>query len=210
MIEARKAGVKVVTRLNSNFVVARFGAEFRKEDILNNIKPIWRRVDGKSYIILPFKRCIWQGTAGKLFLVRGEGYDDFIPLFTISLNAKPETVIMKYTERSAIEQTNKELKSYLGIAGNNFKKKESNYGYIFLLSLIYNLVQYLRLYIDGMSFKDVLELLSFYLLWKTPPKFVFSVVEPLKHMLENIESGRLNKINVGLMEPIGVPESVRA
>ncbi len=71
-------------------------------------------------------------------------------------------------------------------------------------------MQYLRLYLDGMSFKDVLELLSFYLLWKTPPKFVFSVVEPLKHMLENIESGRLNKINVGLREPIGVPESVRA
>ena len=210
MIEARKAGVTVVTRLNSNFVVARFGAEFGKEDILDNIKPIWRRVDGKSYIILPFKRCIWQGTAGKLFLVRGEGYDDFIPLFTISLNAKPETVIMKYQERSAIEQTNKELKSYLGIEGNNFKKKESNYGYIFLLSLIYNLVQYLRLYIDGMSFKDVLEPLFFYLLWKTPPKFVFSVVEPLKRMLENIESGRLNKINVGLMEPRGVPESVRA
>ena len=47
-------------------------------------------------------------------------------------------------------------------------------------------------------------------LWKTPPKFVFSVVEPLKCMLDNIESGRLNKINVGLMEPRGVPESVRA
>ena len=62
-------------------------------------------------------------------------------------------------EISAIEQTNKELKSYLGIEGNNYKKKESSYGYIFLLSLIYNLVQYLRLYIDGMRFKDVLELL---------------------------------------------------
>jgi hypothetical protein len=50
-----------------------------------------------------------------LFLVKGEGYDDFIALFTTTLNAKPETVIRKYKERSQIEQTNKELKSYLGL-----------------------------------------------------------------------------------------------
>ncbi|KAF5437384.1 hypothetical protein C5S35_04320 [Candidatus Methanophagaceae archaeon] len=52
MKEARKAGVKVVTRLNSNFVVARFGAKFRKEDIMDDIKPIQREIDGKSYINL--------------------------------------------------------------------------------------------------------------------------------------------------------------
>ncbi|MFZ2070703.1 MAG: hypothetical protein WAV32_03705 [Halobacteriota archaeon] len=46
MREARKAGVKVVTRVNSNFGVLRFGTEFRKEDILTNIKPIRRVVDG--------------------------------------------------------------------------------------------------------------------------------------------------------------------
>lgn len=210
MREARKAGVKVLTRLNSNFVVVRFGAEFRKEDILSNIKPIRRVIGGESYIIYPFKRCIWQGTAGNLFLVRGEGYDDFIPLFTTSLNAKPETVIRKYKERTQIEQTNKEIKSYLGIEGSYFREKESNYGYIFLLSLIYNLVQYLRLFLDGMSFKDVLELLSFYLLWKKPPKSVFSFAELLNRVLGNIESGGLNKINVGLTEPIGVSESVVA
>ncbi len=57
--------------------------------------------------------------------MRGEGYDDFIALFTTSLNAKPETVIMKYKERSQIEQTNKELKSYLGVEGSYFRKKET-------------------------------------------------------------------------------------
>ena len=33
--------------------------------------------------------------------------DDFIPLFTTSLNTKPETAIMGYKERAPIEQTNK-------------------------------------------------------------------------------------------------------
>jgi hypothetical protein len=37
-----------------------------------------------------------QRTAGNLFLVKVEDYDDFIALFTTALNAKPETVIRKY------------------------------------------------------------------------------------------------------------------
>ena len=101
--------------------------------------------------------------------VFGQGYDDFIPLFTTSLKSKAETVIGKYKGRTQIEQTNKELKSYLGAEGNYNKKKESNYGYIFIISLVYNLVQYLRSFLKGKSFKDVLEELSFYLLWKDPP-----------------------------------------
>jgi hypothetical protein len=113
MREARKSGVKLVTRLDSNFVVVRFGVKFRKKDALVDIKLINRTIDGESYVIYHLKRCIWQGTAGNLFLIRGEGYDDFIPLFTTSLNAKPETIIRKYNERTSIEQTFKELKSYL-------------------------------------------------------------------------------------------------
>jgi len=198
MREARKAGVKVLTRLNSNFVVVRFGAEFRKEDILDNIKPIRRIIDGKSYIIYAFKRCIWQGTAGNLFLVRGEGYDDFIPLFTTSLNTKPETAIRKYNKRTSIEQTNKELKSYLGIEGSYFRTKESNYGYIFILCLVYNFIQYMRLYLTDMSFKDVLEVISAYLLWKHPPKCVFSLGSTLERTLENIGYEKPNKINIKL------------
>ena len=79
---ARDNGVKVITRLNSNFVVRMFGNRFRKEDILKCVKPIRREIDGESYIIYVFKRCIWQRTAGNLFLIKGGGYDDFIPIFT--------------------------------------------------------------------------------------------------------------------------------
>ncbi len=198
MREARKAGVHVLTRLNSNLVVVRFGTKFRKEDLLSNIKPIQRTIDGKGYIICPFKMCIWQGTAGNLFLVRGEGYDDFIPLFTTSLNTKPETAIMKYKESAQIEQTNKELKSYLGLERNHFRTKESNYGHIFILCLVYNFIQYLRRYLTHMSFKDVLEGISVYLLRERPPKYAFSVRNAFEVALENIGSEKLNKINIEL------------
>ena len=48
---------------------------------------------------------------------------------------------MKYEERFSIEVTIKELKSYLGVESNYFEVKESNYGYIFLLCLVYNFAQ---------------------------------------------------------------------
>lgn len=121
---ARDAGVKLISRLSANFVVHRCGIKYRKEDILKNIRPIKRTIDGKSYVIYILKRGIWQDTAVNLFLVRGEGYDEFIPLFTTALNAKPETVIRKHKQRSAIEQTIKELKSYLEIEGSYNTKKE--------------------------------------------------------------------------------------
>jgi hypothetical protein len=63
--QARISGVKLVTRFNSNFVVKRFGKEYRKEDILSDIKPIKRVINGKSSTIYQLKRCIWQGTMGQ-------------------------------------------------------------------------------------------------------------------------------------------------
>ena len=87
--EARDHGVKLVARFSTNFVVKRFGIKFRKEDIFALEKSIKRTIDGTKWIICSFKRCIWQGNAGNLFLVKSEDHDDFIPIFTTSLNSKP-------------------------------------------------------------------------------------------------------------------------
>jgi len=122
MREARKAGVKVVTRLNSNSVVFRFGKRFKKEDIMGVVKPIERTI-GKMHYIRIQKMYLARNVGKTVF---GQGYDDLIPLFTTSLKSKSETVIGKYKGRTQIEQTNKELKSYLGAEGNYKKKKESN------------------------------------------------------------------------------------
>jgi hypothetical protein len=65
--EGRKAGVKVVTRLDSNFVVRLIGRDYRMEDVLTKIKPFERTIDGVSYTICALKRCIWQGTQGICF-----------------------------------------------------------------------------------------------------------------------------------------------
>jgi hypothetical protein len=195
---ARDAGVKLISRLSANFVVLRCGIKYRKEDILKNIKPIKRTIDGKNYVIYILKRGIWQGTAVNLFLVRGEGYDKFIPLFTTALNAKPETVIRKHKERSAIEQTIKELKSYLEIEGSYNTKKESNYGHVFMLCLVYNFIQYLRMYLDGLSFKDVLGAMSTYLLIAHPPKSLVELETAFEKMYRNIEHTVRNGINYAL------------
>jgi hypothetical protein len=178
--QARISGVKLVTQLNSNFVVERFGKEYRKGDILRDIKPIKRLINGKNATIYPFKGCIWHGTIRNLFLINAEGYTEYLRIFTTALNSKPETIIMNYEELFSIEVTINKLKSYLGIESNYFEGKESNYGYIFLLCLAYNVIQYLRLYLPDMSFKDILDGLSAYLLWKKPPKSAVLIEGALK------------------------------
>ena len=200
--QGRISGVKVVSRLASNFVVKRFGKSYRKDDILRDIKPIRRTIGDKIYTIYPFKGCLWQGTMINLFLVRAEGYDNYIPLITTSLNSKPETIIMKYEERFSIEMSIKELKSYLKIESNYFKVKESNYGYLFLLCLVYNFIQYLRLYIHDKSFKDTLDGLSAYLLSKRPPKAAALMETALKEAYVNIGYDGVNKMNDCLIETI--------
>ncbi len=87
--EARIHTIKLVTRLNKNFVVSLFGRKFREKDLLSKVNPIKRHINGKCYIIYPLKRCIWNKVAGNLFLVKGEEYKNFIPVFTISLRGNP-------------------------------------------------------------------------------------------------------------------------
>jgi hypothetical protein len=47
----------------------------------------------------------------------------------------------------------------------------------------YNFIQYMRLYLTDMSFKDVLEGISVYLLRERPPKCAFSVRNAFKGVL---------------------------
>lgn len=194
--EARINSIKLTTRLNKNFVVSLSGKEFREIDIFNKTNPIKRIIKGKSYVIYPLKRCIWNKVAGNLFLVKGEEYKDFMPLFSISLKSKPETVIQKYLERFTIEQTNKESKSYLNIEGSYFRKKESNYGDFFMRFLMHNFIQYLRPKLDNMSFKEVLDNLSLYLLWKYPPKCVFEFEKLLANLDINLNFDEPDQSNI--------------
>ena len=48
-------------------------------------------------------------------------------------------------------------------------------------------------------FKDTLDELSAYLLWKNPPKCVFEMENRLNRVFENIGSEGLDKMNIGLM-----------
>jgi hypothetical protein len=196
--EARINSIKLVTRLNKNFVVSLFGIEFREIDILSKINPIKRVINGKIYVIYPLKRCIWNKVAGNIFLVKGEDYKDFMPVFSISLKSKPETVIKKYLERITIEQTNKESKSYLNIEGSYFRKKESNYGDLLIQFWIHNFIQYLRPKLGNMSFKEISDNLSLYLLWKYPPKCVFEFEKLLSNLDIDISSFGSDQSNIGL------------
>jgi hypothetical protein len=51
-----------------------------------------------------------------------------------------------------------------------------------------------------MSFKDVLERVSSYLLWVDPPKCVFTIEEPFERLLQDIGYETPNKMNTELTE----------
>jgi hypothetical protein len=50
-----------------------------------------------------------------------------------------------------------------------------------------------------MSFKDTLEELSAYLLWKNPPECVFEMENKLNRVFGDIGSERFDKMNIGSM-----------
>jgi hypothetical protein len=81
-------GGEAGARLASNFVVKRFGKAYRKDDILSDIKPIRRTIGDENYTIYPFKGCLWQGTMINLFLVRADGYDNFIQYLRLYIHDK--------------------------------------------------------------------------------------------------------------------------
>ena len=102
MREARKAGVKVGTRLNTNSIVLLFGERFKKEDIIGVVKPIERTIGGENtlYIIYEERQetCFWSRVGG----IMTSSLCSQLPL-----RSKAETVIIirKYNGRAQIEQT---------------------------------------------------------------------------------------------------------
>ena len=124
--------------------------------------------------------------------VFGQGYDDFIPLFTTALRSKAETVIGKYKGENSNRRDEQGVKIIFG-RWRELQKEKGEQLWVYILSLVY-LVQYLRSFLKGKSFKDVLEELSFYLLWKDPPECVFSLDRILNPIFENIVPKISNKM----------------
>ena len=67
-----------------------------------------------------------------------------------------------------------------------------------MLCLVYNFIQYLRIYLDGLRFKEVLDALSSYLLRKHPPKSLLELETAFEKMSRNIGPKVCNEINAGL------------
>ena len=79
-----------------------------------------------------------------------------------------------------------------------------------MVCLVYNFIQHLRLYLDGMSFKDALEELSAYLLWKSPPKCVFTVEKELNRVFGDIGFKGSDKMDIGSMGSMEILERATA
>ena len=77
-----------------------------------------------------------------------------------------------------------------------------------MLCLVYNFIQYLRMYLDDLSFEDVLDALSAYLLREHPPKCLLELETAFEKMSGNIGHKVRNEINSGLTGGIPLSDSV--
>ena len=68
---------------------------------------------------------------------------------------------------------------------------------------VYNFIQHFRLFLGKISFKDALEELSAYLLWKNPPACVLKVEKELNRVFGDNGFEGLDKMNIGSMGSIG-------
>ena len=78
-----------------------------------------------------------------------------------------------------------------------------------MLSLVYNFIQYLRLYLGEISFKEALEELSAYLLYKNPPECVFKMEKALTRVSGDIGFKSQDRIYIGYNGGMGVVEGVQ-
>lgn len=77
-----------------------------------------------------------------------------------------------------------------------------------MLCLVYIFIQYLRMYLADLSFKDVLDALSAYLLRESPPKCLPVLETAFEKMSGNIGPKVRNEINSGLTGGIPLSDSV--
>ncbi len=77
-----------------------------------------------------------------------------------------------------------------------------------MLCLVYNFIQYVRLYLPDTSFKNVLDGLSVYLLRERPPECVASLENAIERIFEDKGYVKSNKINTDLFGAIPLSDAI--
>jgi len=159
MRRAKENKVVYIGRIKKNWITEIFGRKFRIEDLFENEKLCKRTVEGKEFFLA--SKVVNIPEVGRVKIVKCIMEDKKDPYYLVCTDwkKKPENIIKEYLKRFWIEEKHRRDKSILKLEGNYLRSERSNNGFILLMALLGNCIEYLS-HKMGITFYDVVGMCS--------------------------------------------------
>lgn len=156
---AKENKVVYIGRIKKNWKVEVFGKEFKVEELFRDEKLCKRTVEGKEFFLA--SKVVNIPEVGRVKIVKCIMEDKKDPYYIVSTDwkKKPENVIKEYLKRFWIEEKHRRDKSVLDLEGNYLRSERSNNGFILLMAVLSNCIEYLSRKF-GVTFYDVVGMCS--------------------------------------------------
>jgi len=155
---AKENKVVYTGRIKKNWKVEIFGRIFKIEELFEKERLCKRTVEGKEFLLA--SKVVNIPEVGRVRIVKCLMEDKKEPYYLVSTDwkKKPENVIKEFN-RFWIEEKHRRDKSILKLEGNYLRSERSNNGFILLMALLTNCIEYLSHKL-GVTFYDVVNLCS--------------------------------------------------
>jgi len=156
---AKENKVLYIGRIKKNWIVEVFGKKFRIEELFEKEKLCKRSVERKEFLLT--SKVVNIPEVGRVKIVKCLMEDKKEPYYLVSTNwkKKAENIIKEYLKRFWIEEKHRRDKSILKLEGNYLRSEKSNNGFVLLMALLSNCIEYLSHKL-GVTFYDVVSLCS--------------------------------------------------
>lgn len=135
-----------------------FGKKFKIEELFKDEK-LQRTIEGKEFLLA--SKVVNIPEVGRVKIVKCLMDDKKDPYYLVSTDwkKKPENIVKEYLKRIWIEEKHRRDKFVLKLEGNYLRSEKSNNGFVLLMAVLANCIEYLS-YKLGVTFYDVVNLCS--------------------------------------------------
>ncbi|WP_423793387.1 transposase [Methanocaldococcus indicus] len=156
----KELGVDYIGRIRKNIKIEVFGKEVKIENMFkmdfNKNKTKLRTINGKKFRISEKVVNIPNVGKVKIVAVLMEEKKKIKYLVSTNYKKKAENIINEYLKRCKIEEKHRRDKSILEVEENYLSSEKSNIGFVRLMGMLFNCIEYLS-YKNGISFYKVIK-----------------------------------------------------
>jgi len=160
MKESKKLGLQYIGKIRKNIKIEYFGRKVKVEELFKKDfkedKFKLRTIEGIKFKLS--SKVVNIPDVGKVKLIAVLMESRTKPTYLVSTNfkKKPENIIKEYMKRPKVEEVHRRCKSVLKVEGNYLTSEKSNEGFIRLIGMLYNCIEYLS-NIYEISFYEVVK-----------------------------------------------------